>query len=181
MKTHLYRHFDKNGALLYVGISLSALNRLGQHCDHSAWYNSISRVEIETFEARELALEAEAKAIFNEKPKHNIMQPRKRNIMSEIARRNAEQYEIKRSEMSKEELTGRVVKFDIFYTYSEVASVLGISRQTLLKLIEAKKIGKIVLPARDGLSAHGTPFKPKEVISGWQLISYLESLHNAPI
>lgn len=27
---HLYRHFDKKGALLYVGVSLSAVQRLAQ-------------------------------------------------------------------------------------------------------------------------------------------------------
>jgi hypothetical protein len=44
---HLYRHFDKDGTLLYVGISLSAINRLGQHKDNAHWFSSIKRVEIE--------------------------------------------------------------------------------------------------------------------------------------
>jgi len=181
MKTHLYRHFDKDGALLYVGISLNALNRLGQHSDHSDWYNSISRVEIEVLDTREMALDAEAKAIFDEKPKHNIMQPRKKNILVELARQNQIEYKINRIEMSKEELTGRVVKFNVLYSLQEVASFLHIGSQTVRKLIEEKKLGSIMLPPRDGLSAHKTPFKPKEAVSGWQLISYLESLHNIPI
>lgn len=180
MKTQLYRHFDKDGTLLYVGISLSAIYRLSQHGDHSEWFNSISRVEIESFETREMAIEAEARAIFNEKPKHNIMRPRRQKILNEIAIQELFEYELKRSEMSNEELTGRVVKFNILYSFSEVASMLGIGGKTLHRLIEEKKIGCILLPARDGLSAHGNPFKPKQAISGWQVISYLESLHNAP-
>lgn len=181
MKTHLYRHFDKHGALLYVGVSLNTLIRLGQHGDHSHWYDSIARVEIETFETRQKALEAEARAIFEEKPKHNVMQPRKKNIMAELARRDANKYEIKRSEMSKEELTGTVVKFNILYSIAEVASLLKTGTSTVRKLIDEKKIGSIILPAREGRSAHGNPFKPKEAISGWQVIGYLESLHGHPI
>ena len=69
MKTQLYRHFDKEDNLLYVGISFSSLLRLSQHKSLSSWYDQISRVTIENFENREQALEAETKAILNEKPK----------------------------------------------------------------------------------------------------------------
>jgi hypothetical protein len=68
----LCRHFDFEGRLLYVGISLSALTRLAQHRRESYWYDHIARVEIEHFETREEALEAEAEAIRHEKPLHNI-------------------------------------------------------------------------------------------------------------
>ena len=34
--THPYRHYDKNGNLLYVGVSLSSLQRLGQHKSNSS-------------------------------------------------------------------------------------------------------------------------------------------------
>ena len=39
----LYRHFAADGSLLYVGISLSALNRLGQHKQNAEWFDKISR------------------------------------------------------------------------------------------------------------------------------------------
>jgi len=81
MKTALYRHFDAADTLLYVGISLSAVQRLSQHSD-KPWFNAIARVEVQWLETREEALLAEAEAIATEKPVWNIQgntgaQPRK--------------------------------------------------------------------------------------------------------
>jgi hypothetical protein len=70
--TQLYRHFDDEGRLLYVGISLSAITRLAQHRSASHWSRAIVRVEIEHFDTRREALMAEAKAIIEERPLHNI-------------------------------------------------------------------------------------------------------------
>jgi excinuclease UvrABC nuclease subunit len=72
-QTALYRHFDKSGALLYVGISLDQARRLSQHTKGSRWKNDIADVKIEYFDSRELALEAERAAIMAEAPKHNIV------------------------------------------------------------------------------------------------------------
>lgn len=69
-KTALYRHYDSSGSLLYIGVSLSAINRLKQH-QASAWIYTVSRVEIEYFSNRNEALYAEEVAIKLEKPKFN--------------------------------------------------------------------------------------------------------------
>lgn len=76
-RTALYRHFDAAGQLLYVGISLSAVQRLGQHRDTAGWYGLIKRVEIEWLPGRLEALHAEAVAIARESPVHNIQRPGK--------------------------------------------------------------------------------------------------------
>jgi hypothetical protein len=70
--TCLYRHFDDEGNLLYVGISLSHLQRLGQHKANAYWFDRIKRVEIERFSSRVKAKAAEDKAIVEQKPKCNI-------------------------------------------------------------------------------------------------------------
>lgn len=70
-KTALYRHFDRDGTLLYVGVSMAALHRLAQHRDRSGWFESISNVTIEYFGTRQEAIEAECSAIKNETPKFN--------------------------------------------------------------------------------------------------------------
>lgn len=70
---HLYRHFDAKGTLLYVGISLSAVNRLAAHRDASSWYWSIATVTIEVLPTREAAEEAERLAIRKERPLFNHM------------------------------------------------------------------------------------------------------------
>jgi hypothetical protein len=71
--TDLYRHFDANGTLLYVGISLSAIGRLQAHKGSSHWSNNIARVTIENFPTREMALAAEVRAIQSERPLHNVV------------------------------------------------------------------------------------------------------------
>ncbi len=65
-ETHLYRHFNKDGVLLYVGVSFNALCRLRQHAEVSSWFDEISRVEIEKFPSRETALKGEREAIKRE-------------------------------------------------------------------------------------------------------------------
>lgn len=73
--TALYRHFDAGGQLLYVGISLNAVQRLAQHRDTAHWFARLARVEVEWHVDREAALRAEACAIAAEAPLHNRWRP----------------------------------------------------------------------------------------------------------
>jgi excinuclease UvrABC nuclease subunit len=68
----LYRHFDKDGNLLYVGVSLNAIERTISHRDKSHWYQDIARIEIEWLHSRSAAYYAEKKAIQSEHPRYNI-------------------------------------------------------------------------------------------------------------
>lgn len=70
--SNLYRHFDAEGTLLYVGISLSAVKRLSEHMRGSAWSKSIAKVEISTFPDKKSARQAELAAIETEKPLFNV-------------------------------------------------------------------------------------------------------------
>jgi len=70
-KYFLYRHFDQDGTLLYIGISLSAISRLGQHKLHAPWFRNISSVTVEKFLSRTEALKAEKDAIQKENPLYN--------------------------------------------------------------------------------------------------------------
>ena len=76
--TNLYRHFDGSGRLLYVGISLSAINRLAQHRAHSEWFGKIRKVTIKAFPNREAARIAESYAIKTENPIFNLQRRQKR-------------------------------------------------------------------------------------------------------
>lgn len=69
---HLYRHFDGAGILLYVGISLSAINRLEAHRKTSPWFWNIARVEVQRFPTREQCEHAEKTAIDTERPLFNL-------------------------------------------------------------------------------------------------------------
>lgn len=72
MRTALYRHFDAAGQLLYVGISLSAVQRLAQHRQTAHWFDRIARIDIEWHDSREEALAAEVVAIKAEAPQCNV-------------------------------------------------------------------------------------------------------------
>lgn len=74
-KTSLYRHFDKDGRLLYVGISHSFMARLSRHASASHWYWDIATVSVEHHRSRDHALYAEALAIRDENPIHNVVRP----------------------------------------------------------------------------------------------------------
>jgi hypothetical protein len=69
---HLYRHFDAEGTLLYVGISISALNRLAGHRGRAPWYWNIARVEVTRYATRRESLDAEREAVKTERPLFNI-------------------------------------------------------------------------------------------------------------
>jgi hypothetical protein len=71
MRTALYRHFDADGRLLYVGISMRPFQRLYNH-DRSHWSQDIATVRIEWFYSRKEALQAELRAITTENPAHNL-------------------------------------------------------------------------------------------------------------
>ena len=73
-ETELYRHYDAEGKLLYVGISLSAVIRLAAHKHSSEWFDRIAMVKIERFQNRRAALVAERAAILTEDPEYNTQQ-----------------------------------------------------------------------------------------------------------
>lgn len=70
--TQLYRHFDREGRLLYVGISLSTIARLSSHKNAAPWFDQIATITVEHFPTRRLALIAELRAIRDEQPAHNV-------------------------------------------------------------------------------------------------------------
>jgi predicted GIY-YIG superfamily endonuclease len=68
----LYRMFDAQGALLYVGISKSAISRMTQHASQQPWWQDVANVRIESFSCtRREILDIEERAIRTEKPIHN--------------------------------------------------------------------------------------------------------------
>lgn len=72
---YLYRHWSDRGTLLYVGISVNAVARLGQHKDKQ-WFPRIAKITVERYETYAEAEIAELKAICYEGPIHNIKGPR---------------------------------------------------------------------------------------------------------
>jgi hypothetical protein len=71
--TDLYRFFDANGRLLYVGISLHAAQRASDHRRDKDWWSDVARMDVEHQADRQTALKAELLAIRTEHPIHNII------------------------------------------------------------------------------------------------------------
>jgi predicted GIY-YIG superfamily endonuclease len=71
MKTILYRHYDADGILLYVGITLNFSKRLWQHLNYSDFSDRIAKSTLTRFDTRHDAIKAEIEAIKNEVPFFN--------------------------------------------------------------------------------------------------------------
>ena len=74
----LYRHFDREGKLLYVGISMAIFRRFVQHHKNSLWSENIVSMTIEKFSSKADVLIAEKNAIEKESPLHNIIYNKQR-------------------------------------------------------------------------------------------------------
>lgn len=70
-ETCLYKHWNANDELLYIGISLSAVRRLKSHLHRSEWFNQIATVTIQRLPTRRVALKEEARQIKICRPPYN--------------------------------------------------------------------------------------------------------------
>lgn len=71
----LYRFYDQDGSLLYVGIAENPRTRQKQHARQAHWWPEVdqSRTTVEWHEDRILASAAETAAIIGENPRYNIV------------------------------------------------------------------------------------------------------------
>ena len=73
MKTALYRHFDADGTLLYVGISNTVFQRTATHLHTAEWAAQIDTIKVQWFDTRDEAAQVEAEAVVSERPLFNRM------------------------------------------------------------------------------------------------------------
>lgn len=78
----VYRMFDAEGTLLYVGHSMRGIERAEEHSG-KPWFDQVTRIEIERFADVSEAVVGEAKAILMEKPTINSQHPA---VMSRLRR-----------------------------------------------------------------------------------------------
>lgn len=72
--THaLYRFFDSDRQLLYVGLTVDPGARWSSHCKEKPWWHEVDTVKVETFPTRDLVIKAEREAIETEHPRYNIV------------------------------------------------------------------------------------------------------------
>lgn len=72
MRRHeLYRFYDVQGELLYVGITGNIQNRMGQHRATQAWWDLVGTMTVQRFDSRKESEIAERTAIRDESPIFN--------------------------------------------------------------------------------------------------------------
>ena len=74
--TALYRWFDQDGRLLYVGITGTLAERTTAHSGTDDWWREVRRADVEWFDTAAEALAAERVAIQQESPRFNRSRPR---------------------------------------------------------------------------------------------------------
>jgi hypothetical protein len=71
----VYRHWDADGQLLYVGFTMDFVGRQRTHQYVAPWRYEVALVTLEEYLLRDEALVAEARAIRDEQPVHNRQRP----------------------------------------------------------------------------------------------------------
>lgn len=70
---HLYRCFNKDGVLLYIGGSMFFQHRILALRSKNEWFNDVTIIQIEHFKYRDDMRAAERRAIATESPIYNRM------------------------------------------------------------------------------------------------------------
>lgn len=69
----LYRLTDSSHHLLYVGVTSDITRRLRRHERGKSWWDQVSTIHLRRYWSRADVLEAERRAIENERPIYNLM------------------------------------------------------------------------------------------------------------
>lgn len=72
-RTALYRCFNIDGDLIYVGVAVDPERRWKYHAFRTPWWREVKERQVEWHENRQKALNAELAVIQTESPKYNVM------------------------------------------------------------------------------------------------------------
>lgn len=78
--TCVYKHYDTDGRLLYIGSTRKFPSRTMEHEAASRWYRLVAQIKIEKFESMSDALARERELIELKKPPFNIAHIRKKMV-----------------------------------------------------------------------------------------------------
>lgn len=68
----LYRMFDRDNVLLYVGLTNNPKGRFRTHSKTQEWWREVANITVQTFDSRKHLAAAEFTAIKDEKPLYNV-------------------------------------------------------------------------------------------------------------
>ncbi len=87
---YVYRFYDVDGELLYVGITRDMSQRFAAHRRDAEWWSDVANVTVEVTAGRAEAEYAEAVAILSERPAHNRSQPSVERARSRVQSNGAD-------------------------------------------------------------------------------------------
>lgn len=176
----LYRYFDAEGTLLYIGVTSRINRRMREHYESSAWFAKVTRCEFEQFPDRKSVLDAERNAILSENPLHNNHhKPRSRcrSTFDENPEPGVDAaFDAKgtwREKGSHHAVTVRLAEIAPMHDWNRLHEALGLPQYVVKRALENGEIGYIDIPNKVGT-------KFCRYISGWQALDWLESIGAKP-
>ena len=97
----LYRYYDEDDLLLYVGITSNTEARHRSHAKDKHWMHWSARSEYVVYDSREQLVEAERQTIFDEKPLYNVVHNRVRGRVTRIRNYEKTKPKMKRRRLPK--------------------------------------------------------------------------------
>jgi predicted GIY-YIG superfamily endonuclease len=159
---HLYRMFDADGRLLYVGISSRMPRRMADHNKFSRWFCNVAQIKLEKFGTRELVVQAEANAIKAEKPKYNVHHKAIEKPRNTRQRFSSDYLIAKLVGIPDPQPPPRVELYAPLYRLTRAGDVIGIGPTHFKRLVERGEIGTIEIEG-------------KKYVTGWQILEYIEN------
>ena len=101
-KTAIYKHKNKDGEIIYVGISNNAHNRAARHLSTSEWREEIHSIDVQWMPNRLIAEIKEIELIKELRPKHNVMHNNDEHVVQAVHKRLRSFLEEKRKENEQE-------------------------------------------------------------------------------
>lgn len=68
----VYRLYDADYRLLYVGQSVNLAQRLATHGREKQWWSDVDTISVEHFPSKDAAARAERRALCSEAPRYNV-------------------------------------------------------------------------------------------------------------
>jgi predicted GIY-YIG superfamily endonuclease len=131
--TAIYRLFDSEGQLLYVGISDRPEVRWAEHALDKNWWHLVARKSVEWLSTRSAALAAEAEATKNERPVFNAIRMADGSIVKAVYDDSVAREKIKRTLLR--EIEEQVLSAGTQVTATGIARRFGVSARTAASAI----------------------------------------------
>lgn len=158
-RTALYRLFDAEGRLLYIGISANPERRWTRHAGQKKWWNAVAKKEVEWHNTRADAEAAETSAIANEQPRHNVTGIHGARLVSPVADNTDSSlpvYQVIANELRGQILDGRLPAHRALPSEARLIEQYRVARGTVRRALETLT-GEGLVEARKGAGVFVLP------------------------